>query len=117
MGIPILVVTIGLTRVLAEHRRAYSGTLIGRSIPTPYLRRPSGSPVARIGALAVDPAVRRDMLWLAVDGTVVPVAAESLCVHGDSPGAVAMARAVRGALRAAGVTIAPFAGADGSLAR
>ena len=70
VGIPILVVTIGLTRVLAEHRRAYSGTLIGRSIPTPYLRRPSGSPVARIGALAVDPAVRRDMLWLAVDGTV-----------------------------------------------
>lgn len=44
----------------------------------------------------------------AVDGTVVRVEASSLCVHGDSPGAVAMARAVRAALAAAGVTVAPF---------
>jgi signal transduction histidine kinase len=70
VGIPILIVTIGLTRGLAEHRRRQSGALVGRVIPTPYLRRPTGSPVSRVGALAVDPAVRRDMLWLFVDGTV-----------------------------------------------
>ena len=41
----------------------------------------------------------------AVDGTDIPMPIESLCVHGDSPGAVAMARAVRAALEAAGVPV------------
>jgi UPF0271 protein len=34
--------------------------------------------------------------------------AQSICVHGDSPGAVRMATSVRAALEAAGVTLAPF---------
>ena len=46
---------------------------------------------------------------VAVDGSTVGVDAESVCVHGDSPGAVAMAEAVRAALEAAGVTLQPFA--------
>jgi 5-oxoprolinase (ATP-hydrolysing) subunit A len=45
----------------------------------------------------------------AVDGSAVEVAAQSICVHGDSPGAVAMARAVRGALSDAGIGLRPFA--------
>jgi UPF0271 protein len=45
----------------------------------------------------------------AVDGSTVAVDAESVCVHGDSPGAVAMAQAVRVGLEAAGVTLQPFA--------
>ena len=44
-----------------------------------------------------------------VDGTEVAVSARSICVHGDSPGAVAMAVAVRKALAEAGVEIRPFA--------
>ena len=36
--------------------------------------------------------------------------AETLCVHGDTPGAVAVARAVRQALVAAGVPLAPLRG-------
>ena len=36
--------------------------------------------------------------------------AESLCTHGDSPGAVEMARAVRGALIDAGLQLRPFFG-------
>ena len=32
----------------------------------------------------------------------------SICVHGDSPGAVAIARAVRGALESAGYDVRPF---------
>jgi 5-oxoprolinase (ATP-hydrolysing) subunit A len=43
------------------------------------------------------------------DGTVIDLPVDSLCVHGDTPGAVEMARAVRAALIAAGVTVAPFA--------
>ena len=42
------------------------------------------------------------------DGSVVRVQADSICVHGDSPGAVAMARAVRERLEAAGVQIRSF---------
>jgi 5-oxoprolinase (ATP-hydrolysing) subunit A len=45
----------------------------------------------------------------AVDGTVVPVDVGSVCVHGDTPGAVALARAVRAALTEAGLGPAPFA--------
>ncbi len=77
--------------------------------------RPDGSLVARDapGALLHDAdavarrAVRlvREGVVEAVDGTAVSVAARSLCVHGDSPGAVAMARAVRDALDADGIDV------------
>lgn len=43
------------------------------------------------------------------DGSVVLVTAESICVHGDTPGAVEIARSVRAALEGAGVELAPFA--------
>jgi 5-oxoprolinase (ATP-hydrolysing) subunit A len=42
----------------------------------------------------------------AVDGTVLHVVADTLCLHGDTPDAVARARAVRAALRDAGVRLA-----------
>ncbi|GAB48768.1 hypothetical protein MOPEL_080_00470 [Mobilicoccus pelagius NBRC 104925] len=45
----------------------------------------------------------------AVDGSTIHVEADSLCTHGDSPGAVRMAAAVREALVAAGVGIEAFA--------
>jgi UPF0271 protein len=58
------------------------------------------------GALLEDPRVVADRAVLlalegvvtATDGRRIEVAAGSLCLHGDSPGAVAMARAVRSAL-------------------
>jgi len=43
-----------------------------------------------------------------VGGAPIPLRADSICVHGDSPGAVAMAGKVRAALEAAGVTLAAF---------
>lgn len=45
---------------------------------------------------------------VAIDGTVVSVRARSICVHGDTPGAVDLARAVRAALDAAGVGVYRF---------
>jgi 5-oxoprolinase (ATP-hydrolysing) subunit A len=42
-------------------------------------------------------------------GDLISVRARSLCVHGDTPGAVTMAQAVRDALEDAGVTVSPFA--------
>lgn len=44
----------------------------------------------------------------AIDGSVIRIDAQSICVHGDSPGAVAIAREVRGRLEAAGIAVAPF---------
>jgi UPF0271 protein len=42
------------------------------------------------------------------DGAPVPVAAQTLCIHGDSPAALEIARAVRAALEGAGVRVAPI---------
>ncbi|CAM4379865.1 LamB/YcsF family protein [Kerstersia similis] len=69
------------------------------------------------GAVLHDPVlVARRMLRLvqdgvveAVDGSLAPVMADSICVHGDSPDAVAMARAVRDTLQQAGVAVRAFA--------
>ncbi|HEY2206689.1 MAG TPA: 5-oxoprolinase subunit PxpA [Pseudonocardia sp.] len=47
---------------------------------------------------------------VAADGTVLRSAARSLCLHGDTPGAVDMARAVRDGLIEAGVRLTAFAG-------
>ena len=41
-------------------------------------------------------------------GDPIRLAVQSVCVHGDSPGAVAMARALRQRLQARGVTLAAF---------
>jgi UPF0271 protein len=45
---------------------------------------------------------------VAVDGSTIPVTVESVCVHGDSPGAVQIATAVRERLLSDGVDIAAF---------
>lgn len=46
----------------------------------------------------------------AVDGSTIPIEVQSVCVHGDSPGAVQIARAVRDRLVDEGVEIRPFTG-------
>jgi UPF0271 protein len=62
-------------------------------------------------ALAADRVV--DMLErqavTTVGGRRIPVRVDTICVHGDNPAAVEMARAVRARLEAAGVAIRPFA--------
>ena len=46
---------------------------------------------------------------VSIDGVAVPVRAQSVCLHGDTPGATALAHAVRDALGTAGITVTPFA--------
>ncbi|MGZ2225488.1 LamB/YcsF family protein [Glutamicibacter nicotianae] len=80
---------------------------------------PEGTLVSRREANAVlhDPAqVTENMVRLATEGTIVAVdgstikmPAESICLHGDTAGAVAMASAVRAGLEHAGVQIRSFA--------
>ncbi len=81
--------------------------------------RPDGSLVPRgdPGALLHEPAAIADRALAmvgdqtvtAVDGSPVAVRPGSLCVHGDTPGAAAIARAVRDRLTGAGIELAPFA--------
>jgi UPF0271 protein len=75
-------------------------------------------PRGRTGALIDDPAlvaqraVRMavDGVVVAVDGSRVAVDVESICLHGDTPGAVGLARSVRAELAAAGIAVAAFTG-------
>ncbi len=93
-----------------------------RTVPEGFADRgylPTGALVPRSspGALVTDPdeVVARAVRMatggevVAVDGTVVAAGVESLCVHGDTPGAASLARAVRDALSRAGVPVLPFA--------
>lgn len=76
------------------------------------------SPRGEPGAVIHDPQQSLDqVLEMVVGGAIpttggkrLPVEAATVCVHGDTPGAVEMARALRAALAREGVAIAPFCG-------
>jgi UPF0271 protein len=44
----------------------------------------------------------------AIDGTAVPISAQTICVHGDTPGAVAMIRKIRETLDSEGIAVKAF---------
>ena len=84
--------------------RAYNadGTLVSRSLPGAVLHDPA-EVAEHVLRMATDSAIR------ATDGSILKIDADSICVHGDSPGAVAMAGAVKAALTGAGISIRAFA--------
>ncbi|MFS0836994.1 LamB/YcsF family protein [Paenibacillus sp. 1P03SA] len=83
--------------------------------------RPDGSltPRTEPGALLSDPAqaaaqvlrLVREGAVTGASGEIVPLTAETVCVHGDGPHAAAIARSVRAALDEAGVAVRPPWGA------
>ncbi|MEU9505674.1 5-oxoprolinase subunit PxpA [Micromonospora sp. NPDC048170] len=93
-------------RVVAEGfaDRGYlpNGSLVPRTAPGALVTDPE-----QVAARAVRMATERTVV--AVDGSVIPCPVESICLHGDTPGAVRCAELVRAALIDAGVTLAPFA--------
>ncbi len=95
----------GLTAVreaFADRGYTPEGTLVPRGEPGDLI-----TDTAAVVARAVRLAQARELV--AVDGSVLPVDAHSLCLHGDTPGAVDHARAVRAALDEAGIGVIPFA--------
>ena len=84
--------------------RAY--TAEGRLVPRIAPGRGASTTEATVVAQAL--SIARDGAVIAADGTAVGVRVASLCLHGDTPGAVAIARSVRAALVEIGVTLAPF---------
>jgi 5-oxoprolinase (ATP-hydrolysing) subunit A len=82
--------------------RAYhpDGTLAGRRVPGALIREPE-----RVAARAL--AIVGEGRVEALDGSQASVEAETLCIHGDNPGAIELAAAVRGALASAGIDVVP----------
>jgi UPF0271 protein len=83
----------------SDRSYAPDGALVDRREPGAVLADPAVA-AAQARRLAVDGSV------VARDGSVLLVHVDTLCVHGDSPNAVALATAVRRALIEAGVTVA-----------
>ncbi|WP_411283527.1 LamB/YcsF family protein, partial [Lapillicoccus sp.] len=83
--------------------RAYTpdGTLVSRRLPGAVLT--DADEIARRCVAIATGAPITD-----VDGGSLTLKAGSICVHGDTAGAVDIARRVRDALDQAGVTVAPF---------
>lgn len=99
----------GLTTVgEAFADRAYTpeGTLVSRREAGAVLHDP-----VEIAERCVRIATQGEVV--ATDGSIVAAPAGSLCVHGDSPGAVEIARHVRAGLEQAGVSLTPFVGEVG----
>jgi 5-oxoprolinase (ATP-hydrolysing) subunit A len=83
--------------------RAYQadGTLVPRGQPGAVVSDVDAV-VARVFQLATAAEIT------AQDNSRIPSPVESVCVHGDTPGAVEMTRRVRESLDAAGIRLAPF---------
>lgn len=128
-----------LARAVVEAALSYSTSLIVVGLPGSAVERAAaavGAPFAREafadrgynpdgtlasrklpGAVVTDPeeVARRAVRMAAegkaaaLDGSEIALRADTLCIHGDTPGAPALARAVRAALEAEGIAIRPLA--------
>ena len=85
--------------------RAYEadGRLRSRRLPGALLHDPDRAAAQAVG-------IARDSRVTAFDGTILELAVATLCIHGDTPGAVATATAIRAAFAEAGIEVHP---ADG----
>lgn len=95
----------GLTavgEVFADRAYNADGTLASRKLPGAVIHDPEQ--VAERAVLMVTSGS-----VTAIDGTVVPLRAETICVHGDTPGALDLIRRIRERLGDSGVTIAAAA--------
>lgn len=83
--------------------RAYNadGSLVSRRLPGAVIHDPK-SIAERMLRLAVEGRIT------AVDGTDIALDAQSICVHGDTPAAVGIARGLRAALVAEGIELRSF---------
>ena len=94
----------GLTVVaeaFADRGYTAAGALVSRREPGAVLHDPD-EVAARMLRLATEGVIE------ATDGSLLRLDAQSICVHGDNPDAVAMARRIRDRFVAQGVPITPF---------
>lgn len=90
-----------ITEAFADRGYQPDGQLVSRRAPGAVLHDPD-EVAQRMLRFAREGVIR------AVDGHDIRVDAQSICVHGDSPGAVQMARRIRQVFDAAAIPLAPF---------
>lgn len=88
--------------VFADRAYEDNGNLVSRKKPGAVLHDPAVI-AERVLRMAQDGAV------VSVTGKVIKMRTDTVCIHGDTPGAVAIAQGVRGKLEEAGIAVAPFA--------
>ena len=89
------------SEIFADRGYLATGRLVPRSLSGALIHDPDKAAVRLISFLKTG-------LMPVVGGDPIRLAAQSICVHGDSPGALTMAQVIRARLRAEGVTLAPF---------
>lgn len=70
VGLPLLLLCVAATRLLANGRRWWAGRLLGIRISPLYLDLSGRGLVRRATTVARDPSTWTDLLWLAVDATL-----------------------------------------------
>jgi UPF0271 protein len=89
------------SEVFADRALNPDGTLVPRSQPGAVIEDTEKVVAASLKMVTEEKAV-------AVDGREIPIRADTICLHGDTPGAVELARNLRGELEAAGVKVVPM---------
>lgn len=89
--------------VFADRTYQADGTLTPRSAPNALVTDEAAA-VAQVRRMVESGSVR------ATNGTEVPIAADTVCVHGDHPRAVEFVRELRAGLSAAGAAVKAFRG-------
>jgi UPF0271 protein len=84
----------------ADRRYRPDGTLVPRGEPGALLIDPDEAAEQAVG-------LARDGVAIAQDRTRIPVRADTICLHGDTPGAVEIAKRIHELFRSAGIRIAP----------
>lgn len=88
--------------VFADRAYEDNASLVSRGRPDAVLHD-AAEIAARVVRMVQDGAVT------SVTGKTIKVPIDTICIHGDTPGAVAIGRAVRNALEASGIAVSPFA--------
>lgn len=89
------------SEIFADRAYTAEGHLVNRALPGAVLHDPAET-AARAVRMVKSGAIET------IDGTCLETPIDSICVHSDTPEAVGIARAVRDALEAAGITVTPF---------
>jgi len=91
-----------VTEAFADRAYDRDGRLVSRDRPGAVISDPEAV-AARAVRIASEHTVET------IDGEIIELRAQTLCVHGDSPGSVALAATIRAALEGAGFMLAPAA--------
>lgn len=92
----------GFNEAYADRSYTAEGWLVDRKLPGALITDPTQA-LSRLRRLL------RDHEMIAIDGTPLEIKAQSICIHGDTPGAAVIVRRLRAAIDADRVKVAPFA--------